>query len=95
MKHYLYILWSDSKKKYYVGETHNIEERILKHQTHSYSNSYTKIANDWQLKLTFECDNRLGALFLEKFIKKMKSIKFIEKIILNPNILSDILTKKK
>ncbi|WP_310377466.1 GIY-YIG nuclease family protein [Flavobacterium sp.] len=46
--HSLYILYSRSNIKYYVGETHNIEERILKHNQHLYSNSFTKIANDWE-----------------------------------------------
>ncbi|MEN9337288.1 MAG: hypothetical protein RLZZ500_2275, partial [Bacteroidota bacterium] len=35
------------------------------------------------------------ALFLERFIKKMKSKVFIEKVIQNPEILTDILAKSK
>ncbi len=94
MSHFLYILYSNSTAKYYVGETHTIEERILKHNQHLYSNSFTKIANDWQLVTTFECMNRADTLYLESFIKRMKSKVFIEKIILNPQILIDILNKK-
>jgi putative endonuclease len=44
--------------------------------------------------LTFECNDRNSTLYLERFIKKMKSKVFIEKIIQNPEILSDILSKK-
>ena len=33
-------------------------------------------------------------MYLEGFIKRMKSIVFIEKIIRNPKILTDILSKK-
>lgn len=94
MPHILYILFSNSSQKYYVGETHDINGRILKHNNHSYSNSFSKIANDWELVLSFNCDNRTEALYLERFIKRMKSKIFIEKIILNPEILSDILSKK-
>jgi putative endonuclease len=94
MAHFLYILYSNSTAKYYLGETHNIEERIMKHNQHSYSNSFTKIANDWQLVLAFECVNRTNALYLENFIKRMKSKVFIEKIISNSEILTDILSKK-
>ncbi|WP_366185184.1 GIY-YIG nuclease family protein [Flavobacterium ovatum] len=71
-----------------------LSERIEKHNHHSYDNSYTKIASDWNLVLEFNCTNRHEALFLERFIKKMKSKKFIEKIILNPNILAAILNKE-
>lgn len=94
MPHFLYILHSKSNSKYYVGETHDIQERILKHNQHLYSNSFTKIANDWQLVLTFNCIDRNDALYLEKFIKKMKSKVFVDKIILNPEILNDLLSKK-
>jgi putative endonuclease len=92
--HHLYILYSPSSDKFYVGETYNINERILKHNQHSYTGSFTKIANDWQLVLAFECVDRNDALYLENFIKRMKSKVFIEKIILSPKILTDILSKK-
>jgi putative endonuclease len=94
MPHFLYIVYSITSTKYYVGETHNIQERIQKHNEHEYANSFSKIANDWELVLTFECNDRNSALYLERFIKKMKSKIFIEKIIQNPEILSDILSKK-
>ena len=94
MPHFLYILHSKTSTKYYVGETHDVKERILKHNQHQYANAYSKIANDWTLALNFECIDRSEALFLERFIKKMKSKFFIEKIIQNPEILEDILSKK-
>lgn len=93
--HYLYILYSKSSQKFYIGETHNIDERILKHQNHSYSNSFTKIANDWEIALTFICSNKEEALYLENFIKRMKSKVFNNKIIVEPSILKEILSKRK
>jgi putative endonuclease len=93
--HHLYILYSKSATKFYIGETHNIDDRITKHNQHTYSDSFTKIANDWELVLLFNCSNREEAAFLEKFIKKMKSRIFIEKIINNASILEDILSKRK
>jgi putative endonuclease len=94
MIHFLYIIYSKTQNKYYVGETNNVEERFVKHNTHYYNNSFTKIAEDWELKFTFECKNKEDAIYLEKFIKKMKSSVFTEKIIANPEILKDILLKK-
>jgi putative endonuclease len=94
MSHFLYILHSKTSSKFYVGETHDVQERILKHNQHEYANAFSKIANDWTLAISFECNDRSEALFLERFIKKMKSKIFIEKIIQNPEILSDILSKK-
>jgi putative endonuclease len=92
--HYLYILYSKSANKFYIGETHDIEDRISKHNIHSYSGSFTKIANDWKSVMTFNCTNKEQAVYLEKFIKRMKSRSFIEKIILNPSILEDIISKR-
>ena len=94
MPHFLYILHSKTSTKYYIGETHDVKERILKHNQHGYTNAFSKIANDLTLALNFECIDRNEALFLERFIKKMKSKIFIEKIIQNPEILKDILSKK-
>lgn len=72
-----------------------MEERLLKHQNHYYSNSFTKIANDWKIVLTFNCKDKNEAIYLENFIKRMKSKTFNEKIIANPSILKDILSKRK
>jgi len=93
--HYLYILYSKSFQKFYIGETNNLEERILKHNNHSYSNSFTKIADDWEIVLTFKCKDRDEAHYLERFIKRMKSKTFNNKIISDPSILNDILLKRK
>ncbi|MFH6998257.1 GIY-YIG nuclease family protein [Flavobacterium sp. FlaQc-57] len=93
--HYLYILYSSSTKKFYIGETSNIDQRISKHQNHFYSNSFTKIANDWEVVLTFSCQDKDEAIYLESFIKRMKSKIFNNKIIADPSILKDILSKRK
>ena len=94
MIHYLYIIFSKSSNIYYVGETHNCKERVQKHNNHSYEGAFSKIATDWELVLTFSTNSKEDALYLEKFIKRMKSRKFIEKIILDNTILNDILAKK-
>jgi len=93
--HYLYILYSDSSQKFYIGETNDLESRIEKHQNHFYSNSFTKIAEDWKIVLIVDCIDREEAVYLEKFIKRMKSKTFNNKIIADPSILKDILSKKK
>jgi len=85
--HYLYILYSKSSQKFYIGETNNLN--------HAYSNSFTKIADDWEIVLTFKCKDRDEAHYLESFIKRMKSKTFNNKLISDPSILKDILLKRK
>ena len=91
--HIVYIIYSEKVKKYYVGETDNIELRLSKHNNHLYQDSFTKIAEDWKVVLSFNCVSREQAIRLEKFIKKMKSKVFIQKVITNPSILEDIISK--
>ena len=66
----------------------------MKHNNHSYSGSFSKIANDWELCLKLDFDKKSDAVYLEKFIKRMKSKIFIQQIVSNPDILIDILSKK-
>ncbi len=92
---YLYFIHSPSKNKIYVGVTTHLQERLKKHNDHAYAGAFSKIATDWELIFQKEFEDKQEALFLEKFIKKMKSRKFIEKVIQQPEILEDILTKRK
>jgi putative endonuclease len=92
--HFFYIIYSERINRYYVGETHNMDIRLGMHQTKYYPKSFTSKSNDWQLKILFEVLTREEALFLESFIKRMKSRNFIEKIIKNPEMLEEILTNR-
>ena len=94
MTHFLYILYSKTADKYYVGETIDVELRLNMHNNHVFNNSFSKIANDWIVKLIFEQLEKSNILFLEKFVKRMKSRKFIEKLIEEPQILTSILSRK-
>jgi len=67
----------------------------LKHNNHLYEGYFTKIAEDWEVVLSFECSSKSQSLLLEKFIKRMKSKIFIQKIVENPKILDEIISKNK
>jgi putative endonuclease len=78
--HYLYILYSSSIDKYYVGETADFEERLQQHNNGFYKGSYTKRASDWEKVLLLEFDTINQAKRAEIFVKKMNSRKFIERL---------------
>ena len=81
MNHILYILHSPTKDKFYVGETEDFEKRLELHRSKQFIQSYTaKQADDWEVFLTVECQNRTHARKVEEFIKKMKSKKFIQSL---------------
>ena len=93
--HYVYILYSPSKDRYYVGETAFLSGRLEQHNEGFYKNAVTKIASDWELFLKIECADRSQALKIERFIKQQKSRKFIERLKSEPKIINDLLLRFK
>jgi putative endonuclease len=77
-----------------VGETHDLLIRSEQHNQHHFKNNFTKAAKDWKVALSKTCKSKEDAIYLERFIKCMKSKKFIQKVIENPKILDDLLNKK-
>jgi putative endonuclease len=78
-----YILYSKAIDQVYIGQTHNIEERLLQHN--SFRSKSTKKVNDWVLVYKEVFVSRSDAMVREKEIKSKKSRKYIEKLISSPN----------
>ena len=76
---YVYIIYSKSADKYYVGSCQNIEQRINDHLNSR--SKYTKMAKDWELKYSESFTTRSESYQREMQIKKMKSRIYIEKLI--------------
>ena len=51
--YYLYILYSKSSDKYYVGYSGNYQQRLIQHNN-SIGNTYTSKHRPWELKAVFE-----------------------------------------
>ena len=78
---YIYIIFSISADKYYVGHSDDPLRRLIEHNS-SLHNTYTSKYRPWVLKAYFPVsDDRGQALIIEKYIKKQKSKKFIELLI--------------
>ena len=90
MAHFVYIIYSQSIDKFYVGETVNIAERLTQHNSGFYNGAFSKQATDWRLFWSVECNSGNQALKLEKFIKKMKNRNFYFRLKENPKIADDI-----
>lgn len=66
-----------------MGITHeNAKDRLIKHNISYYGTHFTSQVDDWKLKLEILCDTVSEARQLELYLKKMKSRKLIEKIII-------------
>jgi putative endonuclease len=93
MKFFVYILFSASLDPYYVGTTDHVVKRLEQHNSKHYPNAFTSKGIPWDLKLQIPCEYSSIAYQLEKFIKQMKSKKFIERLIENPEIAQSIISK--
>ena len=84
--YYIYILYSTDSDIFYVGHSENPWIRIKQHNTDEKS-TYSSKHRPWKLvSVFFVSTNRADALAMERFIKKQKSRKLIEKLI-NPEFI--------
>ena len=92
--YFVYIIYSTKLDNYYVGTTDDVERRLGEHNSKKYLDSFTCKGISWELKLSYLCEKSEIAYKLERFIKRMKSRKFIVKIIDDKTILDDICQNK-
>jgi putative endonuclease len=80
MKYFTYILKSINHDEYYVGQTDNMENRLVRH-----NNGYEKYTSKympWEVALKIEKNSRSEAIILERKLKNLGSKRlkhFIEK----------------
>lgn len=75
----MYILWSEKLKKYYVGSTQGLEQRVLYHNSGNVT--FTKLGVPWQIVYSEEFETRTDAVRRERQIKSWKSSKSISDLI--------------
>ena len=73
--YYLYILYSSTVGKFYIGSTSNIEQRIYYHNNNR--SSFTKNKGPWVLVYSEIYQVKQQAIIREKEIKSWKSSKRI------------------
>ncbi len=76
MSFYVYILYSQSHDKYYIGHTNDIDRRIIEH-----INRENLGATDWALKYTEQFQTRAQAMKREYEIKRKKRRGYLEWLI--------------
>ena len=79
----VYILFSSTKNKFYIGYTSELEERIIRHNQKS--KGFTGNTNDWEIVYTENYTTKSEALLREKQIKSWKSRAKIQELITNKN----------
>ena len=79
MNYTVYILFSETKNKYYIGFTADLTERLLRHNQKS--KGFTGNVNDWKIVYTEFYETKEQALKREKQLKSWKSRIKIEQLI--------------
>jgi putative endonuclease len=79
MIYYVYILYSQSKDRYYTGYSHNPEDRVIEHNAGATPS--TRPGIPWIMVYKEEFADKTAAIKRENTIKKMKSRKYIERLI--------------
>ncbi|KAF2337284.1 GIY-YIG nuclease family protein [Flavobacterium daemonense] len=79
MNFIVYILFSESKNKFYIGFTSNLEERLVRHNQKS--KGFTGNTDDWKIVYTEKYETKELAYKRELQIKSWKSRIKIQKLI--------------
>ncbi|GAB2827487.1 GIY-YIG nuclease family protein [Ferruginibacter profundus] len=72
---FVYFLYSDKLKRYYVGVSNDISDRLERHN--SGQSLSTKAGLPWKLIFTIECVDKSTAMQLEVKIKKRGIRRFL------------------
>ena len=76
---YIYILRSQTTRRFYIGQTENLERRLHYHNS-GYSKS-TKSGVPWELVYKEEFEDRTSAMKREAELKRKKSKIYIKGLI--------------
>jgi len=75
--HWVYVLECDDRS-WYIGETSNLEKRVLQHQAGNGSRT-TSLKKEWKLIYCEGYRNKNDALGRERFLKSGSGWKFLRK----------------
>ena len=92
--HQVYILKSLKTGCYYVGETSNLVQRLLYHNSIELNTNSTKTGIPWEVIYVIETRDRNVSLKIESHIKRMKSRTYIENMIkYHPDISNKLIAE--
>ena len=91
----VYILYSLTPDKFYVGCTKDLEQRFEYHLLKEFTDSYTAKYSDWELFYEIPELTITTARKIETHIKKMKSRIYLENLKKHPEISEKLILKYK
>jgi len=90
----VYIMRSLKTSRFYIGFTTKlVEDRVLEHNDAKFEDAFTKRDRPWVLYFQIICESEKQAKSIEAHIKKMKSRKYIENLLIYPELTEKLLVK--
>ena len=77
--YFVYIIQSEKDQSYYVGQTEDVEKRVIRHNAGR--EKYTGSRIPWKLAHVESFQTRIEAIRREREIKRMKSREYIARLI--------------
>jgi putative endonuclease len=78
----VYSIYNKDCEKIYIGQTENLELRLLAHKNKTFKNCFTaKFDGEWQLIYQESVDTRSEALKREKQLKSFRGRQFVKQFI--------------
>jgi len=87
----VYILYSQSLDKYYIGSCIEVTERLDQHLSKIFPGAFTAKADDWIIFFSLINLSYKQARSIESHIKNMKSKKYIQNLKRYPEILQNLI----
>jgi len=83
---YVYILQSEKDGSFYIGQSSNLNDRLIRHN--SGTEKYTSKKMPWKLFWSIELPSRSEAMALERKLKNLKSrqriVEFVNRNVAGP-----------
>jgi putative endonuclease len=80
---YVYIIYSESSDRYYIGHTNDPERRLFEHNNNP-NKTFTSKLRPWKMVLKHAIsENRYEALIVERSLKNRKSKELLTRLIEN------------
>ena len=79
MTYFIYILYSETRNRYYIGSSSDPKERLIRHNAGATPS--TKSGKPWKIVYTENYSSKTEVLKRETYLKRMKSRVYIENLI--------------
>ena len=90
----VYILFSESIQRFYIGSTEfPVEHRLQQHLLGHFPGAFTSQTNDWQIFLAIPCTSVPQARQIELHLKKQKSSRYLRQLASYPEMIQNLLRR--